>query len=176
MPLKRTVYNFEVNISDMPDEQSDPVKVSVCPASSSSNNNNDQTSTTNTDEEKPKSPKLPGSMPAVELSDNHGWAFVEEVHPDKVAETGSETSGENPLKKKERLVAEAKSARHLMTHFPRNPECLICTQGSAQRRRKRKGTLNLGPRPEKFGSRSLRTTSFNVQKSTLPKGWSRKKR
>ena len=55
-------------------------------------------------------------------------------------------------KKQEALKAEAKSIRHLMCHFPKNPYCPICRDGKCMRPPRRKGGLKRSTRKiKKFG-------------------------
>ena len=53
---------------------------------------------------------------------------------------------------KERLMEEASSVEHQITHFPKNPYCMSCQLGKIhQVKGKLKGSSHFGPRPEQFG-------------------------
>ena len=47
-----------------------------------------------------------------------------------------------------KLMAEAKSHDHLMSHKPKNPFCPACRQAKAQRKPCARGNPNAGPRPK----------------------------
>ena len=54
----------------------------------------------------------------------------------------------------EELMRQAKTAYHLFCHDEFNPYCRHCRRAHAQRKNRRKGTLDLGPKPTKFGEQT----------------------
>ena len=50
-----------------------------------------------------------------------------------------------------RLAREARTVQHAFGHRYHNPFCKHCVRANAQRKRIKKGTLAMGPKPEKFG-------------------------
>ena len=54
----------------------------------------------------------------------------------------------------EELMRQAQSPAHLYDHRVFNPYCKHCCRAKAQRKRRVKGTLDLGPAPEHFGEQT----------------------
>ena len=73
------------------------------------------------------------------------------------------------------LRREALTARHLLTHLPKNPFCSACQRAKAQRRGARRVKVrNLRKAPEKFGDET--TADHWIAKNEVSRGYGGRER
>jgi len=95
-------------------------------------------------EELPSTDKSPEVLPA------HDDA--EEIrHSEMFDDDDAQSKRTKALISQDELMRQANTVEHMIDHRNFNPYCKHCCRAKAQRRRRSRGSLNMGPKPTKFG-------------------------